>query len=104
MKNLRKVLYLVVIFAILMSLFAFASEGSSSTAQSFSMAKLALGIGMGLSVFGGGIGQGLIGSKAMESIGRNPESASRLFVPMLIALAFVESLVIYMLVIAFMKF
>ncbi len=44
---------------------------------------------------------GKIASKAMESIGRNPQSAKELFVPMLLSLAFAEALGIYALVIAF---
>ncbi|MCC6639048.1 ATP synthase F0 subunit C [Candidatus Falkowbacteria bacterium] len=44
---------------------------------------------------------GKIGAKAMESIGRNPESASKILVPMLLASAFVEAIAIYALVIAF---
>jgi F-type H+-transporting ATPase subunit c len=53
----------------------------------------------------GGIGPALaigkIGAKAMESIGRNPESASTLFVPMLLGMAFAEAIAIYALVITF---
>ena len=37
---------------------------------------------------------GLIGYKAMESIGRNPESAGPLFVPMLLGMAFAEAIAI----------
>lgn len=44
---------------------------------------------------------GLIGSKAMESIGRNPESVNALFVPMLLGMAFAEAIAIYALVIVF---
>lgn len=44
---------------------------------------------------------GMIGSKAMESIGRNPEAASKILVPMLLASAFAEAIAIYALVIAF---
>ena len=44
---------------------------------------------------------GKIGSKAMESIGRNPESSSQLFVPMLLGMAFAEAIAIYALVITF---
>lgn len=44
---------------------------------------------------------GIIGSKAMESIGRNPESASKILVPMLLVSAFAEAIAIYALVIAF---
>jgi F-type H+-transporting ATPase subunit c len=42
---------------------------------------------------------GLIGSKAMEAIGRNPESVNALFVPMLLGMAFAEAIAIYALVI-----
>jgi F-type H+-transporting ATPase subunit c len=44
---------------------------------------------------------GKIAAKAMESIGRNPESADRLFVPMLLGMAFAEAIAIYALVITF---
>ncbi len=44
---------------------------------------------------------GMIASKAMESIGRNPESADKLFVPMLIGMGLAEAIAIYALVITF---
>ncbi len=44
---------------------------------------------------------GKIVSKAMESIGRNPESSSKLFVPMLVGAALAEAIAIYSLVVVF---
>ncbi len=44
---------------------------------------------------------GKIASKAMESIGRNPESGDKLFVPMLLGMAFAEAIAIYALVVTF---
>lgn len=44
---------------------------------------------------------GKIVAKAMESIGRNPESADKLFVPMLLGAAFAEAIAIYGLVVVF---
>jgi F-type H+-transporting ATPase subunit c len=44
---------------------------------------------------------GKIGAKAMESIGRNPEAVDKLFVPMLLSMAFAEAIAIYALVVAF---
>lgn len=44
---------------------------------------------------------GKIVSKAMESIGRNPESTNKLFVPMLLGAAFAEAIAIYALVVVF---
>ena len=49
----------------------------------------------------GNVAIGLIVSKAMESIGRNPESAGKIFVPMLLGAAFAESIAIYCLVVVF---
>lgn len=44
---------------------------------------------------------GLIFAKAMEAIGRNPEAAGKLFVPMLLGAALAESIAIYSLVVVF---
>ncbi len=43
----------------------------------------------------------LIGSKAMESIGRNPESAAKILPAMLLGMAFAEAIAIYSLILAF---
>jgi len=43
---------------------------------------------------------GKVGAKAMESIGRNPEAASKVMTAMLIAAAFIEAIAIYSLVVA----
>jgi len=43
---------------------------------------------------------GLIGSKGLEAIGRNPESASSVQSSMILAIAFAEAIAIYALVIA----
>ncbi len=46
---------------------------------------------------------GLIGWKAMESIGRNPECQPKILPAMLLGMAFAEAMAIYALVIAFIK-
>jgi F-type H+-transporting ATPase subunit c len=51
---------------------------------------------------GGAIAQGKAASVALEGIARNPAAADKLFTPMIIALALIESLVIYAFVIAFL--
>ena len=65
------------------------------------LAPLAKAIAIGLGAIGPAIGIGMIGAKAMEAIGRNPEAAGKILVPMLIASAFAEAIAIYALVIAF---
>ncbi|MBP6883846.1 MAG: ATP synthase F0 subunit C [Candidatus Pacebacteria bacterium] len=62
---------------------------------------LAKAIAIALGAFGPAIGIGMIGSRAMEAIGRNPEAAGKILVPMLLACAFAEAIAIYALVIAF---
>ncbi len=44
---------------------------------------------------------GLIGAKAMEAIGRNPEAQSKILPAMLLGMAFAEAIAIYALVLAF---
>ena len=63
---------------------------------------LAAAIAIALSTLGPGIGQGITASKAMEAIARQPEAAGAIRTNMIVALAMMEALTIYGLVIAFM--
>lgn len=62
---------------------------------------LAKAIAIGVGAIGPALAIGMIGGKAMEAIGRNPEAAGKILVPMLLASAFAEAVAIYALVIAF---
>jgi F-type H+-transporting ATPase subunit c len=79
---------------------ALAAEGAEAGGKS--MIALAAGIAIGGAAIGAGIGQGRAVAAAMESIGRNPNSADRIQTPMILGLAFIEALAIYALVIAFL--
>lgn len=50
---------------------------------------------------GPAIGVGLIGAKAMEALGRNPEASGRILPAMLLGMAFAEAIAIYSLILAF---
>ena len=65
------------------------------------MIALAKGLTIAIGGLGPAIGVGLIGMKAMEGIGRNPEAAGKIFVPMLLGMAFAEAIAIYSLVVSF---
>jgi F-type H+-transporting ATPase subunit c len=78
----------------------FAEEGGSAGGVG-GLIALAAGLGIGIAAFGVALGQGRATAAAMESIGRNPNSADRIFVPMIIGLALMEALCLYALVIAF---
>lgn len=66
---------------------------------------MTLSVTGGLIIALGGIGPaiaiGLIGAKAMESLGRNPEASGRILPAMLLAMAFAEAIAIYALILAF---
>lgn len=66
------------------------------------LGMIGIGILMGLSVAGAGIGQGMVGSRTVESMARQPELAGQLRTTMILALGLIESLAIYSLLIAFM--
>ncbi len=63
---------------------------------------LAAALAVALSTIGPGIGQGIAASKAMEAIARQPEAAGNIRSTMIIAMALMEALTIYGLLIAFM--
>lgn len=56
---------------------------------------MAVAIGIGMAAFGGALGQSRAASAALEGISRNPNAADKVFVPMLLGLAFIESLVLF---------
>ncbi len=62
---------------------------------------LAKAFAIAIGAIGPALAIGKIGAKAMESIGRNPESTSKILVPMLLVSAFAEAIAIYALIIAF---
>ena len=66
------------------------------SAQLFAMA-----IAAGLGVFGPAIGISMIGGKAMEAIGRNPEASGKIVSNMILAIVFAEALGILALVVSF---
>jgi len=63
---------------------------------------LAAGIAAGLAAIGAGIGDGLVISRAIEGMARNPEMSNRLQTTMFIGFGLVEALPIISIVIAFM--
>lgn len=65
-----------------------------------SMKLLATGLTIAVGGIAPALAIGLLAAKAMESIGRNPEAAGKIQVPMLLAMAFAEAIAIYALVVA----
>jgi len=66
----------------------------------FAWCMLAAGIGMGLGSFGTGIGQGMAIKAACDGVARNPGASGKILTTMMIGLAMIESLAIYVFVVA----
>ncbi len=64
------------------------------------MKLLGTALAIGLGGIGPGIGIGIIGGKAVEALGRNPEAQGTIQTAMILALAFAEAIAIYALVVS----
>lgn len=60
-------------------------------------------LGMGAAAAGGAIGQGKVASAALDGTARNPGAAGQMFMPFILGLVFIETLVLFTLVIAFLN-
>ncbi len=101
---LKKLCILLVVFGVAFFVISSNVLASEEESKDGGLAKFGLaigsGIGMGLAALGGALGQGRIGGSAVEGIARNPGAADRMFVPMIIGLALIESLVLYTFIIS----
>ena len=88
---------------LLVTSIAFAQEAAATNDKDVKIAgAIAAGLAIGIAAFGGSLGQGRAAAAALEGIARNPNASDKLFTPMILGLALIESLVIYALVIAFL--
>jgi F-type H+-transporting ATPase subunit c len=104
--NKFKYVFFATLAIALMAVAAMAQGGGAAGAAdnefSVSAAKaIGGGIGFGLAAGLAGIGQGLVGSRAAEGAARNPGAAGTVQTMMIIALALIESLVLFALLIVF---
>ncbi|HZO88086.1 MAG TPA: ATP synthase F0 subunit C [Chthonomonadaceae bacterium] len=68
----------------------------------FMALALALGFGVPVAVLSAALGQGKAAAAALEGMARQPEQTGRLQTAMILALAFIESLVIFTLLVFFL--
>lgn len=101
------VLLATTIFFVLSSSAAFAEEAAAgNTGSWFGTEKATLGfaylLAMGIAAYGGTQAQSRAAAAALEGIARNPSSADKIQIPMIIALALMESLIIFTLISIFL--
>jgi F-type H+-transporting ATPase subunit c len=75
------------------------AQDNSSVINFFSNTAFACVIGLGIAAFGCAIAQGIAISKAAEGVSRQPDATGKIQTLLLIGLAFIESVVIYVLVV-----
>jgi F-type H+-transporting ATPase subunit c len=85
--------------ALMASSVAMAAEGAGDSNKAVAIA-ISAGVAVAIAAFGAALGQGRVGASAMESIGRNPNAADKLFLPLVLTLALLEALALYGFVIA----
>jgi len=96
----KATVFFLALACLMISSTAFASDGGEMSFKGY--VALAAGLSIGLGALGGALGQAKAATAALEGIARNPSASGQIFTPMIIALALIESLVIYALLIAFM--
>lgn len=101
MKNLFKN-FALVMAATMVAIPAFAQEAAATAAgmSDSGIRGLAAAIAISVAALGGALAQGRAASTALDGIARNPAASGKIFTPMIIGLALIESLVIYALIIA----
>lgn len=102
MKHMNKVLF--VMMGLMMTVAAQAQEHAAAASEGSArgMTAMAAAIAIGLAVLGGTTGQAKTASAYLEGISRNPSAQDKMFVPMILGLALIESLVLFAFVIAFL--
>ena len=101
--NFRKALFLI--GSLVMTFGASLAMADDAAAAAHSgLGNWGAGLTIAIAAFGGAIGQGRTATAALEGIARNPAAQNKIFVPMIIGLALIESLVLYAFVIAFVKY
>ena len=97
MKKIRNNLVLIA-GSLVCSTSLFASSHDASNNGWFAVAAA---LAIGIAALGGTLSQGRAAAAALEGIARNPGASGKIFVPMILAMALIESLVLFALIIAF---
>jgi F-type H+-transporting ATPase subunit c len=100
MKRIATLTTLLAGALLVLALPAFAA-GDTNAFDQGSMALLAAGLGLGIAAGLCGLGQGKAAASACEATARNPAAGKQIFTLAIMALAFIESLTIYSLVVSF---
>lgn len=106
MRKYGTALFWTIFFSLVLPALAFAADEGAAAAAAGAASRIGgYGIGAGIAVgaagLGCGIGQGITGGLTTSGIARNPGAAGNMFLYFILAMAFMESIALYGLVVAF---
>ncbi len=84
----------------LLSSTAFAAD-TGGDSSNYGWFAIAAALAIGLPALGGTLAQGKTAASALDGIARNPSASGKIFVPMILGMALIESLVLFGLIMAF---
>lgn len=98
-------LFMAVVGVLMSAMPVLAQAGAAPAAadHNVGLKAIAAGVGFAIAVVGGALGQSRIGAAACEGAARNPGAAAKIQTMMILGLALIESLVLFALVIVFVK-
>lgn len=102
MKKFATVLALVLAAAPAFAQDAAATAVHASAASALGYIAIGIGIMMGLAALGGTLGQSKAAASALDGIARNPAASGKFTGPLILSLAFMESLVLFVFLISFL--
>lgn len=73
---------------------AMAEEAAAGAASGNYLKPLGAGLAIGIAAIGGTLGQGKAVAAAMDGVSRNPSAQGKMFIPYVLGLALIESLVL----------
>ncbi len=97
---MKRKMYLLLITVLVLLVAADPALAEAAAEGGVSTTALGAALAIGLGALGGTLGQSKAVTAALDAIGRNPSAAGKIFTPMVIGLALIESLVILSFVIA----
>ena|SRR5215471_3885265 len=101
---MRKVTMIIfALMALMMMAMPAYAQGGGSSAGGANWVAIASGFGIAIAAGLAGLGQGRVGAAACEAMARNPAARPAIQLALILGLAFIESLVLFTLVIIFAK-
>jgi F-type H+-transporting ATPase subunit c len=102
--NKLRIAFFAVVGVLLSAAPVFAQAAAADNAESVNKFKaLAAGLGFGLAAALAAIGQSRVAAAAAEGVARNPGASARIQTLMILGLVFIETLVLFTLVVVFAK-